>query len=145
MQVNVEGRQFMVRWMYNHSFFPDFAKYMLMDEGKAEELRKLSLRKQVEFLVNWKVADKSSIEGLVNNSSDTTNCLIYEGDKVVSEGSVVKYHKDADNRPLARKYSLAKAVGNLFPDNKEARKAFWNAYNSRNKEVKIAQIVHPIE
>jgi len=57
-----------------------------------------------------------------------TTCFIRvvgENQPVLSEVTITRYHKDADNKPLARKTTFAMAVAEF---SKEDKKILWNVF-----------------
>ena len=81
-----------------------------------------------------------------HKSRETTLVAIenLETKEVLGQFWVVRYYKDQNNRDKARKFSLDKALGILFPgkENKELRTRFWKAYFEKIQSDKEKSFEH---
>lgn len=138
MEVVNNNRKFKVYWMYNDSFLPFLLSQTGVDENIVRDVAKMPLKKQIKY---WNTNHKE-YEPLVGiDSPDTTWCFLAEEGKVIAEASVVKYYKDVDDRDKARKYAMTKLLRKHFPDDKQLRKQFWEAYMNRVAKPKEATVV----
>lgn len=130
MNVVYSGRKFKVYWMYNDSYLPALLRKIGASNEDVEKMSKISLKKQIEY---WEEKFPGSLNTKDYPAPDTTWCFILEDGKPFVEASVVRYYKDPEDRDKARKYSLAKALRQVFPnrEEKEVRVKFWESYLNR--------------
>jgi len=89
----------------------------------------------MEYSVSWKYIDVPILYG--EGSVERTICSIDVVDPAkigkdrfssISAGSVTRKFSELGNRSLARKLSLAKALGGTYFKNKRVRACFWEAF-----------------
>ena len=56
---------------------------------------------------------------------ECTTCFIRNGEEPLAEVTITRYHKDQDNKPLARKTTFAMAVASFSKADKEL---LWNTF-----------------
>lgn len=67
-----------------------------------------------------------------NENYRCTDCIItIQGFHKVAQGTTKCSVKDRFVKETGRKISFKRALTNLFPNDKEARTCFWNAYLNR--------------
>ena len=135
MNVVIKDRKFKVYWMYNSLAIPYLAK-TAMGAGKEVimELSRLPLKKQIVRF--HELYPETQLPSDV--TSDTTWCFIVEGDKLITMSCVTRYHKDREDRDLARKFSLTKALVSVPELNiREVRKQFWVTYLNRSIKAPV--------
>lgn len=86
--------------------------------------------------------EESEHKGTVSIVLPGTHCYIYDGPsgegELVADGRSVCHAHDHFNKNIGRKYSLSRALHELFPkpEDKPARAAFWAAYREmRNGRI----------
>lgn len=80
------------------------------------------------FKVKWSYND---VELQSGGTTRQTTCSIEVGDKVVASTKITRNPSDPDDKDMARKISLGRAL-QFFP--KEQRKEFWDEYRAMTKE-----------
>lgn len=82
----------------------------------------------IDYWVGWKYTQ--------TRLGKETTCLIeIKGFVPVGKGVSVCKEEDLFIKETGRKLSLKRALNDLFPDNKEARKFFWDSYFYRDNKM----------
>lgn len=126
-----DGARIRVRWKYD--------KHQAQAPVSNKTITKL---KKAIYSLNISLQEKRDLcDKIVTEEarmSEVTTCLLLVDDKVISEASITRWFKDADNKPLARKKTFEAAVEKLIAGDipntkkplfdKEDRKLLWAEY-----------------
>lgn len=134
MQATHGNRKFVVGWKYNHSLPPDLLKAVGLTPSTAKAMKKKDLREKLRPILELLGMDfpyPSKVECFVLELKDGQNEEI--GRRYISLRG-----DDGHDDEKARTFSLDKVLKYVFagsarsnPENREIRKAIWDAYYSR--------------
>jgi len=90
-----------------------------------------------DVIVNWQyetIENPSEVNRSQHPTVDQTTIFVKRADtkEVLDTAVVVRFHTDPPNKDKARKFALTKVLKALYPNNKELRAPFWEAYKHRN-------------
>ena len=83
--------------------------------------------------ISWLYSRPNGIRSYDHKRNMKTRCMIKKGDKVLAVGEALCGGNDSFCKETGRKISMARALKELFPAQKEKRAEFWNAYRTLGK------------
>ncbi len=84
--------------------------------------------------VSWIYLTEKGIKSMISVMNIKTRCIIKQSDEILAVGETLCSQNDNFCRETGRKISLARALKELYPTQKEKRAEFWAEYRIMSKK-----------